>query len=123
MTLIDAAWSATRSDRIWELEILPALEEYIRIPNRSPAFDTEWQQAGHMDRAVNLIADWCKQQPLAGLVVEVVRLPGRTPLIYMEVPGDRPRIPCSCIRPPRQAARDDRLARWPRSVAPGAAGR
>ena len=88
MTLIDAAWSATRSDRIWELEILPALEEYIRIPNRSPAFDTGWQQAGHMDRAVNLIADWCKQQPLAGLVVEVVRLPGRTPLIYMEVPGD-----------------------------------
>ncbi len=41
-----------------------------------------------MDRAVTLIADWCKQQPLQGLVVEVVRLPGRTPLIYMEVPGD-----------------------------------
>src|SRR6195952_3751588 len=87
MTLIDAAWSATRSDRIWELEILPALDQYIRIPNRSPVFEANWQATGHMEKAVALIADWCKQQPLAGLVVEVVRLPGRTPLIYMEVPG------------------------------------
>ena len=87
MTRMDAAVSASSSDRIWEQEILPALDEYIRIPNRSPAFDTAWREAGHMDRAVELIAGWCKRQPLAGLTVEVVRLTGRTPLIYMEVPG------------------------------------
>ena len=87
MTRMDAARSASSSDRIWEQEILPALDEYIRIPNRSPAFDTAWREAGHMDRAVELIAGWCKRQPLAGLTVEVVRLAGRTPLIYMEVPG------------------------------------
>ena len=87
MTLMDTARSASSADRIWEQEILPALDQYIRIPNRSPTFDADWQQAGHMDRAVELIAGWCKQQPLAGLTVEVVRLAGRTPLIYMEVPG------------------------------------
>ncbi|HRI49929.1 MAG TPA: M20 family metallopeptidase [Pseudomonadota bacterium] len=84
---MDAAGSAAAADQIWEHEILPTLQDYIRIPNRSPTFDADWQQAGHMERAVTLIADWCKKQPLAGLTVEVVRLPGRTPVIYMEVPA------------------------------------
>ena len=90
MTLMDAAGSAAAADQIWENEILPTLEKYIRIPNRSPTFDADWQQAGHMDGAVALIADWCRKQPLAGLTVEVVRLPGRTPVIYMEVPARGP---------------------------------
>ena len=90
MTLLHAEKSAAASDRIWEQEILPAIEEYIRIPNRSPAFDKDWQQAGHMDRAVALVESWCKKQQLGGLQVEVVRLPGRTPLIYMEVPATGP---------------------------------
>jgi acetylornithine deacetylase/succinyl-diaminopimelate desuccinylase-like protein len=90
MTLLDAAQAAHLSDRIWEQEILPTLDEYIRIPNRSPAFDAEYEQAGHMDRAVALISDWCKKQQLPGLQVEVVRIPSRTPLLYMEVPGQGP---------------------------------
>jgi acetylornithine deacetylase/succinyl-diaminopimelate desuccinylase-like protein len=87
---LDPARAAASSDRIWEAEILPALEQYIRIPNRSPLFDADWQAAGHMDRAVALVEAWCRRQPIAGLSVEVVRLPGRTPLIYMEVPGTAP---------------------------------
>ena len=53
------------SDRIWEQEILPALERYIRIPNKSPAFDPDWVRSGHMDAAVKLITDWCQQQAKA----------------------------------------------------------
>ena len=87
MTIIDAAKSTASCDRIWESEILPALHDYIRIPNRSPAFDHKWHEAGHMDRAVALIESWCKSQPLPGLTVEVVRLAGRTPLLYMELPA------------------------------------
>lgn len=75
-------------DATWEKEIVPQLVDYIRIPNKSPAFDRDWQQAGHMERAVAQIAGWCAAQPIEGLTVEVVRLPGRTPLICMEVPGD-----------------------------------
>jgi len=41
-----------------------------------------------MDRAVALIADWVKAQKVPGLTLEVVRLEGRTPLLWMEVPGD-----------------------------------
>ncbi len=87
MTIIDASRATATADKLWEHEILPTLSEYIRIPNRSPAFDSEWKTAGHMDRAVALIEAWCKKQPIAGLTVEVVRLPGCTPLLYMEIPG------------------------------------
>ena len=76
------------STRLWDDEILPALHDYIRIPNKSPSFDPQWQ--GNMDRAVALIEAWCRRQPIAGLTVEVVRLPNRTPVILMEIPGEGP---------------------------------
>jgi acetylornithine deacetylase/succinyl-diaminopimelate desuccinylase-like protein len=85
MATLDATRALQSSERIWEQEILPALQEYIRIPNKSPAFEPRWQQ--NMDRAVALIEHWCRRQPVAGLQVEVIRLPERTPIIYMEVPG------------------------------------
>jgi len=77
-------------DEVWEKDIVPQLVDYIKIPNKSPAFDKDWQKAGHMKRAVDLIAGWCKAQPIEGLTVEVVQLEGRTPLIYMEVPASGP---------------------------------
>ena len=71
----------------WEREIIPALVEYIKIPNKSPHFDKEWEAHGEMDRAVELIRQWCAGHALPGMKLEVVRLPGRTPLIFMEIPG------------------------------------
>jgi len=88
---MDAAKTRELCDRAWDETILPALEEYIRIPNLSPAFDADWQKAGHMDRAVGLVARWIQAQDLRGLTLEVVRLPGRTPVIFVEVPGDASR--------------------------------
>ncbi len=67
--------------------IIPKLSEYIRIPNKSPAFDAEWQSHGYMDRAAELMAAWCREQPVAGLKVEIVREPGRTPVLLCEIPG------------------------------------
>ncbi len=67
---------------------VPTLERYIAIPNRSPLFDPEWAAAGHMERAVELIAGWCRGRAVPGLQVEVVRLPGRTPLLWLEAPGE-----------------------------------
>ncbi len=71
----------------WDREILPSLERYIEIPNKSPAFEPDWRDKGHMQRAVDLIADWCRAREIPGLTVEVVELDGRTPVIWMEVPG------------------------------------
>ena len=74
----------------WRETVVPALSAYIRIPNRSPLFDPGWEAIGHMQRAVGLLADWCRRQPLRGLQVEVLSLPGRTPTLLVEIPGEAP---------------------------------
>src|SRR5689334_11089624 len=85
MPTLDTARALQSSERIWKQEIVPALLEYIRIPNKSPAYEPKWQE--NMDKAVALIEAWCRKQPALGLKLEVVRLQGRTPVILMEVPG------------------------------------
>jgi acetylornithine deacetylase/succinyl-diaminopimelate desuccinylase-like protein len=70
--------------------IVPKLSEYIRIPNKSPLFDSDWEAQGHMARAAELMANWCRAQPIAGLKVEILQEPGRTPLLFCEVPGIGP---------------------------------
>lgn len=71
----------------WQEEILPSLCDYIKIPNKSPHFDAKWKEHGLMDQAVDHIADWCKAHAPQGMQLEVMRLEGRTPLIFMEIPG------------------------------------
>lgn len=76
-------------DRIWPDEILPALCEYIEIPCESPAFDPGWDANGHMQRAVELMTGWAREhlREVAGASVEALRLPGRTPLIFIDLPA------------------------------------
>lgn len=71
----------------WESAIIPALTDYIRIPNKSPMFDAKWREHGHMADATRLIADWCEKHGPPAMTTEVLQLPGKTPLIYMEIPG------------------------------------
>jgi acetylornithine deacetylase/succinyl-diaminopimelate desuccinylase-like protein len=73
--------------RAWSERILPALGDYIRIPNQSPLFDPQWESHGHMQRAVDLVATWCRKELPKGATLEVVQLPGRTPVILMIAPG------------------------------------
>jgi acetylornithine deacetylase/succinyl-diaminopimelate desuccinylase-like protein len=73
--------------RAWDTDIVPALTEYIRIPAKSPMYDEGWAEHGHIERAVTLITDWARTRGIEGLTVEVIRLPGRTPVILMEAPG------------------------------------
>nr|VFK11867.1 MAG: Acetylornithine deacetylase/Succinyl-diaminopimelate desuccinylase [Candidatus Kentron sp. LPFa] len=75
------------TDEFWEKHILPTLMDYIRIPNQSPSFDPEWESNGHMDRAVQLAYEWCKQYGPEDMVAEIVRSPNRTPVLYLEIPG------------------------------------
>lgn len=77
-------------DRIWEGDALPALCEYTRIPCLSPAFDADWEGAGHLLAAARLLADWCTTRPVPGLSTEVVAPPGLTPVLLVEVAGDGP---------------------------------
>jgi len=77
-------------DQCWDDEIVPTLVEYIKIPNKSPAFDPGWTAHGYMDEAVALFERWARAKlpSLPGAALEVVRLPGRTPVIVIDVPGE-----------------------------------
>jgi acetylornithine deacetylase/succinyl-diaminopimelate desuccinylase-like protein len=74
----------------WDDSIVPTLTEYVRIPNKSPMFDPQWEAHGYMEKAVQLMAEWCRAQRLPGARIEVQRLPGRTPLLLVDVPGELP---------------------------------
>ena len=79
-------------DRIWDGDIVAVLTDYIRIPNKSPMFDPDWQSHGHMAKAVALFEGWARAKlaKLPGASLEVVQVAGRTPLILIEVPGTAP---------------------------------
>jgi acetylornithine deacetylase/succinyl-diaminopimelate desuccinylase-like protein len=89
-SLMDIDLTTAFMARIWDDEIVPVLTDYIRIPNKSPAFDAEWAEHGHMEKAVTMFADWARAKlaQLPGSSLEVVRLERRTPLIFIEIPGN-----------------------------------
>jgi acetylornithine deacetylase/succinyl-diaminopimelate desuccinylase-like protein len=76
-------------EQCWGDEIVPQLIEYIRIPNKSPAFDPDWSAHGYMDDAVAMFAGWARRKlaGIAGATIEVVRLARRTPVILIDIPG------------------------------------
>jgi acetylornithine deacetylase/succinyl-diaminopimelate desuccinylase-like protein len=84
---MDHAKTQSYIDRIWDSSIVPELTEYIRIPNKSVAFDPDWQAHGHMDKVVARFEAWARAHVPKGATIEVVRLPKRTPLLFIEIPG------------------------------------
>ncbi len=85
---IDSTQARKFVDATWDDSILPTLCEYVRIPNKSPLFDPDWEKNGHMEKAIQLMADWCRKQPIKDMKLEIARLPGRTPLLFIEIPGE-----------------------------------
>ena len=77
------------ADRAWDDEIVPRITEYIQVPAKSPMFDADWAANGHLDRVIRDAAAWVERQKVAGLKLEVVRLEGRTPVIFFEVPATK----------------------------------
>ena len=82
----------------WDTDIVHRLEEYIRIPAKSPMFDAQWSEAGLLDTVVRNTAQWIEAQKVPGLQLEVIRLEGRTPVIFFEIPasgGEAGEVPAS----------------------------
>lgn len=87
---LDAAKAADYVGSAWDGPIVDTLRDYIRIPNVSPAYAPDWAEAGHMSRAVEMIQQWCEARSstaLDGAGVELHELPGRTPVLLIDVPG------------------------------------
>src|SRR5439155_9635774 len=77
--------------------------------------DPDWKEHGHLDRAVSTIEQWSRAPAIEGLRVEVVRLPGRTPVIVMEVPGrgaDTVLLYGHCDKQPEMVGWSEGLGPW-----------
>ncbi len=118
-TALDAARLGQFVDRKWEDEIVPRLVDYIAIPNKSPMFDPDWLAHGYMDQAVALMENWARAQDIPGMALEVVRLEGRTPLIYIDVPASGEAVGEDCVllyghldKQPEMTGWDEDLGPW-----------
>jgi len=76
-----------RIDRHWDDEIVRQLVDYIRIPAKSPHFDPEWKAHGHIEAVVEQARRWVEAQRIEGMKLEVIRLEGRTPTLFFDVPA------------------------------------
>lgn len=82
---------AAFTNSFWDQAILPALIEYIRIPCLSVDFDPDWEDHGHLERARQLALGWLKANAETDWCIRDLKLPGKTPLILAEIPGQRER--------------------------------
>ncbi|MBL0141624.1 MAG: M20 family metallopeptidase [Betaproteobacteria bacterium] len=84
---VAAAPLAERIERQWDADIVPQLVDYIRIPAKSPHFDADWAKNGHLETAIRLAQKWIQAQGVRGLALEIVRIEGRTPVLYFDIPA------------------------------------
>lgn len=87
MTQPDAKQTQAYVDKFWDSDIVPTVTEYIKIPNKSPAFDPDWDAHGYMEEALQLAKKWIEDHPIPGAELHVGRIPGRTPLLLLDIPG------------------------------------
>ncbi|XAH23590.1 M20 family metallopeptidase [Xylophilus sp. GW821-FHT01B05] len=85
--LLDSARLRNDVTAQWDGDIVRQLTDYIAIPAKSPAFDADWAQHGYLETVLRNAAQWVEAQKVEGLQLEIVRLPGRTPVIFFEVPA------------------------------------
>jgi acetylornithine deacetylase/succinyl-diaminopimelate desuccinylase-like protein len=91
--LLDSASALEQVSAQWDGDIVRQLKDYIAVPAKSPGFDSDWAQNGFIDTVVNNAAAWIEAQKVEGLTLEIVRLPGRTPVLFFEVPATRASVP------------------------------
>ncbi len=112
--ILDAAQALSQVTAQWDGDIVQQLSDYIAIPAKSPAFDPDWAKHGHIDTVTRNAAAWVEAQMVEGLTLEIVRLEGRTPVLFFEIPATSGGASTS---PLHQQGPQDRLRRTAGAVA------
>jgi hypothetical protein len=60
---MDKSAIRTHVDRLWDDSVVGELVEYIRIPNKSVAFDRDWKAHGHSPRCRDGAKGWGRGVP------------------------------------------------------------
>ncbi len=87
--VLESAQLLTDVSRSWDDDIVHRLHDYVEVPAKSPSFDPQWAQHGWLHRVLHDAADWVRAQRVPGLQLDIIELPGRTPVLFFEVPATR----------------------------------
>ena len=86
-SVLNSAQALDQVERAWDEDIVDQLTHYIGIPAKSPMFDADWAHNGFIDTAIRNAASWIEAQKVQGLTLEIIRLEGRTPVLFFELPA------------------------------------
>ena len=84
-SVLNTAQTLAQVSQAWDSDLVKQLTDYIAIPAKSPMFDADWAQHGLIDAVVQNAFAWVQAQKVEGLTLEIIRLPGRTPVLFFEV--------------------------------------
>ena len=87
--ILDAAKALSQVSAQWDGDIVQQISDYIAIPAKSPGFDADWKAHGYIDTVMLNAAAWVEAQKVEGLTLEVIRLDGRTPVLFFEITATR----------------------------------
>ncbi|WP_210542671.1 M20 family metallopeptidase [Rhodoferax sp. PAMC 29310] len=87
--ILNAAQALSQVSAKWDGDIVQQISDYIAIPAKSPGFDADWKAHGYIDTVMRNAAAWVEAQKVEGLMLEVIRLEGRTPVLFFEIPATR----------------------------------
>jgi acetylornithine deacetylase/succinyl-diaminopimelate desuccinylase-like protein len=87
--ILNAAQALSLVTAQWDGDIVKQLSNYIAVPAKSPTFDSDWAAHGYIETVVRNAAAWVEAQKVEGLSLEIVRLAGRTPVLFFEIPATR----------------------------------
>jgi acetylornithine deacetylase/succinyl-diaminopimelate desuccinylase-like protein len=88
-SVLDSAAALAHATDQWDRDIVRQITDYIAIPAKSPTFDKDWAQHGYIETVMRNAAAWVEAQKVEGLKLEIVRLPGRTPVLFFDIPATR----------------------------------
>ena len=84
-TALNTSQALDQVSQAWDADIVDRLQDYIQVPAKSPMFDADWQAHGYLERVVRDTAQWIEAQKVPDLQLEIIRLEGRTPVLFFEV--------------------------------------
>jgi len=105
-TILNTHQTLDQVNRAWDEDIVEQLSNYITIPAKSPMFDPDWAQHGFIDTVVRNALEWVQAQKVAGLQIEIVRLDGRTPVLFFEVAASQGATESTAPNPDKTRASD-----------------
>lgn len=88
MKSIDYSRLSKYIDKQWDESVLPSLCDFIEIPALSPSFDSEWEENGYLDAAIETFVSWVRSLPLEKSSVSVHRLKDRSPVLLVTIDGE-----------------------------------